>query len=444
MMCKLPLVLLSLLVLLFGCKKTQHFNKDKLDSLFDALNSHDQNMGSIAISDNGTVVYQKVIGYSQINGDMKTPANIKTKYRIGSITKMFTAVMVFQLIEEGKLTLNTALAKYYPQLPNASKITIREMLSHRSGLYNFTKDSLYIKYKGKPKTEKEMLDIFEKQKPEFEPDLNFDYSNTNFVLLGYIIEKITGKSYAEELKKRITAKIGLRDTYYGTDANPLKNEAYSYNYISKWCQMPETNLTIPGGAGAIVSTPTDLVKFIDALFADKLISHENLENMKTIKDYYGMAMFIFPFYDENGYGHYGGMDGFLSTLFYFPKDKLSIAYVSNGVRYATNDILTGSLSIYYNKPFIVPKFKSITLTSTDLNKYLGNYTSDQLPWKVVITKNGVTLMAQISDQGTYALDAQGSDNFGLNLLGVTLQFNTANHSFTVTQGGKTYTYFKVN
>jgi CubicO group peptidase (beta-lactamase class C family) len=401
-------------------------------------------MGSIAISDNGKIVYQKAIGYSQVNDAIKTPANIKTKYRIGSISKMFTAVMIFQLIEEGKLTLNTALAKYYPQLPNAGKITIAEMLSHRSGLYNFTNDSLYIKYMGKPMSQVEMTDIFAKQKPQFEPDTKAEYSNTNFVLLGYIIEKITGKSYSDELKERITSKIGLEDTYYGTKADTLKNEAYSYNYVSKWNQMPETDMSIPGGAGAIVSTPTDLVKFIDALFADKLISHANLENMKTMRDNFGMAMFIAPFFDKKGYGHNGGIDGFISQLIYFPDDKLSIAYTSNGVRYSTNDILIAALSIYYNKPFVVPEFKTITLSSADLDKYLGNYGSTQIPLKVAITKNSTTLFGQATGQSAFPLEAQGGDKFVFNSAGVVIQFDIARHSFTLSQGGKTYFFTKAD
>ncbi|MEO6631174.1 MAG: serine hydrolase domain-containing protein, partial [Mucilaginibacter sp.] len=336
---KLLLVLMPILVLVSGCGK-HSFNKPRLDSLLVTLNAHEQNMGSIAIADNGTIVYQKAFGYSRVNGTVKTPADVHTKYRVGSITKMFTAVMIFQLIEEGKLTLNTELAKYYPQLPNAGKITITEMLSHHSGLHNFTADSGYFKYMGKPESEAEMTAIFAKQKPDFEPGLKAAYSNTNFVLLGYIIEKITGKSYSEELKNRITAKIGLEDTYYGTKTDPLKDEAYSYNYISGWSQVPETDMSIPGGAGAIIASPTDLVNFIDALFTGKLVSNANLEYMKLMKDNFGMAMFIFPFDDKTGYGHSGGIDGFLSQLIYYPADKMSVAYVANGIRYPTNEIVT--------------------------------------------------------------------------------------------------------
>ncbi|MDB5285573.1 MAG: hypothetical protein JWR05_522 [Mucilaginibacter sp.] len=340
--------LLLLFLILQSCTHAQTFNKAKLDSFFVALNTHDENMGSIAIAANGVLVYQNAIGYSQVNEGLKTLATIKTKYRIGSISKMFTATMIFQLIDEDKLSFETPLASYFPQLPNAGKITIGEMLDHRSGLHNFTNDSLYTTYMAVPKSEAEMIAIFAKQKPDFEPDAKAQYSNTNFVLLGYIIEKLTGKTYAEELKKRVTSKIGLADTYYGTKANPAKNEAYSYNYSGQWTQIPETDMSIPGGAGAVVSTPTDLIKFINALFAGKLISRASLELMKTMKDNYGMAMFTIPFYDKKGFGHTGGIDGFSSLLIYLPEDKLAVAYISNGVRYSTNDVVLGALSIYFN------------------------------------------------------------------------------------------------
>ncbi len=434
--------LLFLLLILQNCTHAQTFNKARLDSFFVAMNAHDENMGSIAIASNGAVVYQNAIGYSQVNKGLKTPATTGTKYRVGSISKMFTAVMIFQLIEEGKFSLETPLATYFPQLPNAQKITIGEMLDHHSGLHNFTSDSLYTTYMTAPKSEAEMIAIFARQKPDFEPDAKAEYSNTNFVLLGYIIEKLTGKTYAEELKKRVTSKIGLTDTYYGTNANPAKNEAYSYNYTGQWTQMPETDMSIPGGAGAIVSTPTDLVKFINALFTEKLISQASLELMETMKDNFGMAMITTPFYDKKGFGHTGGIDGFSSLLAYFPEDKLAIAYTSNGVRYSTNDVIIGALSIYFNRPFVIPEFKTITLTTTDLDKYVGKYTSSQTPLKIAITKNNTELFAQGTGQAAFPLEAKGGDKFIY--AGITLQFEPTKQDFILTQAGVTRLFTKTD
>ncbi|MES2109119.1 MAG: serine hydrolase domain-containing protein [Bacteroidota bacterium] len=437
---KATLALLSLWVLVSNCHQTHHFDKPKLDSFFTAMSAHDQTMGSIAIAENGKIVYQKAIGYSQVDGKTKTPANLKTKYKVGSITKMFTAVMVFQLIEEGKLTLNTTLGKYYPQLSNAGKITIAEMLSHRSGLHNFTSDSLYMSYKDKPMSEADMVAIFAKQKPDFEPDTKAEYSNTNFVLLGQIVEKITGKSYREELKERITSKIGLEDTFYGTKSNTAENEAFSYYYLGEWSQLGETDMSIPGGAGALVSTPADLVKFIDALFTDKLISPANLEHMKTMRGNFGMAMFMMPFDDKTGYGHNGGLDAFVSELVYFPADKVAIAYTSNGQHYPFNNIVNGALSIYFNKPFTIPQFKTAPVIVTNLDKYLGRYISTKSPLKIAITKKKNTLFGQANGQMAYPLEAKGNDRFELGIAGLELQFDTVKHNFIYFQNGETYEF----
>ncbi len=420
----------------------QTLNKAKLDSFFVALNAHYRSMGSIAISANGTLVYQNAIGYAEYNDQAKIPASVNTKYRIGSISKMFTATMIFQLIQEGKLSLDTHLATWFPQLPNADKITVGEMLDHHSGLHNFTNDSLYTSYMGKPMTEAGMAAIFAQEKPDFEPGAKAEYSNANFVLLGYIIEKITGKAYADELKQRITSPIGLANTYYGGKTNVNNNEAYSYQFNGRWTQQPETDMSIPGGAGAIVSTPADLVKFIEALFAGKLISPSSLEQMKTMKDNFGMAMFIIPFYDKQGYGHNGGIDGFTSMLIWFPEDKLAIAYTSNGSQTSVNDVMIGALSIYFNRPFAIPEFKTIALASQDLDKYLGNYASTQMPLKIAVTKNNTTLMAQATGQGAFPLEAEAADKFVFNASGITMQFSPAQNSFTLTQGGKSYVFTK--
>jgi len=444
-MTKKLLLVLSIILALPRVSYSQVFNKAKLDSFFAALNTHDKMMGSIAMSANGVVFYQKAIGYSVVSAIVKTRATTKTRYRIGSISKMFTATMIFQLIEEGKLTLKTSLATYFPQLPNASKITIGEMLGHRSGIHNFTNDSLYAKYMGTSRSEPEMLAVFAKQKPDFEPDTKAEYSNTIFVLLGYIIEKITGEPYREQLKKRITSKIGLGDTYYGSKTNPIIDEAYSYSYSNgHWEQMPETNMSIPGGAGAIVSTPTDLVKFIEALFAGKLIRRADLEQMKTIKDNYGMAMLSIPFGDKKGYGHSGGIDGFSSLLAYFPEDKLAIASTSNGAQYLIYDVAIAALRAFYNKQFIIPDFKTIALTEADLDKYVGSYVSSQMPLMISITKNDTTLMAQATDQSAFPLQAKGDDTFVFTNAGITMQFNPAKHTFSLNQGGATYLFTKKN
>lgn len=422
----------------FGIVFTQNLNKPKLDSLFTLLSQKNKAMGTITISRNGAIVYQKSIGYRNV--DKKQEANADTKYRIGSISKMFTTVLVFQLIEEGKLKLETTLDKYFPQIPNASQITIGNMLNHRSGIHSFTDDAEYRTYMTSPKTSDELVAIIAKSPAEFKPDEKAAYSNSNFVLLGYIVERIEGKPYKEVLKERITSRINLQNTYLGGKTSLENGECYSYNFANNWIKQPETDMSIPGGAGAIVSTPHDLIIFIEALFAGKLISKGNLELMKTVTDGYGMGMFQIPFGNKKAYGHNGGIDGFVSSLGYFPEEGLAVAYCSNGNVYNFNQIMIGVLSIYFNQDYKLPNFNTITLKPEDLDKYTGEYSSNDIPIKLTITKKNAVLYGQGSGQPSFPLEATEPDKFKFDQAGIVMEFNPSQNEMTLKQGGKTFLF----
>lgn len=433
-----------LIGLSFGTIFSQSFNKPKLDSLMDVLAEKNRAMGSLTISKNGVVVYSRAIGYSYISGNEKLPATNQTKYRIGSISKMFTATMVFQLIEDGKLSLTTTIDKYFPQLPNANKITISNLLNHRSGLHNFTDDPDYLTWMTQPKTQDEMLAIISKGGIDFQPNEKFSYSNSNYVVLGYIIEKVSKQSYPKYLSNRITSKIGLSNTYVGAKIDTKKNEGFSYRFSNSWEQAPETDMSIPGGAGAIVSTPTDLAKFIESLFSLKLVSNTSLSQMKTLTDGFGMGMFQIPFYEKRAYGHNGGIDGFASNLAYFPEDSLALAYCTNGQVYPLNNILIGVLSIYFNKQYSIPTFNTppVFLKTEDLDKYLGVYSSTQIPLKITITKDKTTLISQATGQSSFPLEATGKDKFEFDPAGIKVEFNPDKNEMTLKQGGEIVVFTK--
>jgi len=431
-----------LLGLSFGTVHAQNFDKAKMDQLFDVLAQKEKAMGSLTLSKNGNVIYSRAIGYSSITDAGKQPSTTVTKYRIGSITKMFTTTMIFQLVEEGKLKLITTLDTYFQKLPNANKITIGNLLNHRSGLHNFTNDAEYSGYMTQPKTQDEMLAIFAKSKLDFQPNEKAEYSNTNFVILGFIIEKITKQSYSINLKQRITSKTGLSNTYYGGKTNANNNECFSYQFAGYWKQMPETDMSIPGGAGAIVSNPTDLTKFIEALFSLKLVKQSSLDQMKKITDGFGMGMFQIPFYDHKAWGHNGGIDGFGSNLAYFPDDGLAIAYCTNGQVFPMNDILIGVLSIYFNKDYSIPTFTTVSVKTEELDKYLGVYSSTQLPLKITITKDNTSLIAQATGQSSFPLEATGKDKFKFDQAGVVMEFNTDKNEMTLKQNGGVFLFTK--
>jgi len=437
---KIKILITTLFIgLSFGTVFSQSLNKPKLDSLMDILAEKKQAMGSLTISKNGVVVYSRAIGHSYISGNEKLPATNQTKYRIGSITKLFTATMIFQLIEDGKLSLATTVDKYFPQLPNANKITISNLLNHRSGLHNFTDNAEYKTWETQPKTRDEMLAIISKDGVDFQPNEKFSYSNSGYVVLGYIIEKVSKQSYSKYLSNRISSKIGLSNTYVGTKTDTKKNESFSYRFSTSWEQGPETDISIPGGSGAIVSTPADLTKYIESLFSLKLVSKSSLEQMKTMTEGYGMGMFQIPFYEKLGYGHNGGIDGFGSNLAYFPDDSLAVAYCTNGQVYPMNSILTAVLSIYFDRPYSIPKFN---LKTEDLDKYLGVYSSAQIPPKITITKNAITLFAQVTGGPLFPLDPTEKDKFKCDPMGVTIEFNPDKTELTIKEGENRFLFTK--
>jgi CubicO group peptidase (beta-lactamase class C family) len=434
--------LLLLLCSLSFSSSAQTVNKAKLDSLFTALATNDKAMGSLTLSQNGVVVYSRAIGYEAIGATAKTPATTATRYRVGSVSKVFTATMAFQLIDEGKLTLTTPLATYFPELPNAKRITIGNLLNQRSGLHNFTADATYQTYLTQPQTQAEMVKLIGQSKPDFEPNARFGYSNSNYVLLGYIIEKITKHTYNQALQQRIAAKANLKDTYYGGKIDAKRHESASYRFAGYWQPSTETDMSIPGGAGAVVSTPADLARFIEALFAGKLVSEKSLSQMKTMTDGYGYGLMQFPLGSKRAYGHNGGIDEFSSSLAYFPDDKLAVAFCSNGLAYPMNDILLGALSIYFGAPYRIPDFKAaaIKLSAAELTQYAGTYASLKMPLKITVTANGSALQAQATGQPAFQLTPAGKDAFTFDQAGVRMEFAPARQELLLKQGGGTFLF----
>ena len=413
-----------------------NFDTVKLDEYFNALEENNKFMGSVAISKNGEVIYSNAIGFADI--DQKLEASEKTKYRIGSITKTFTTVLVLKASEEEKLDLNQTIDKWFPRIKNSNRITVRALLNHRSGIHNFTNDPDYLTWNTQPKAEKEMVEIIEKGGSDFQPDSKAEYSNSNFVLLTYILEKVFNESYSDLLQEYIVKPIGLTNTYIFGKIITGDKECKSYKFVGSWKEEIETDFTVPLGAGAITSTPTDLTKFADALFGGKLLTNESLEIMKTIKDGYGIGLFQIPFGKSIGYGHThtGRIDGFSSVYFHFPDDKISYALTSNGTNMNNNDISIAVLSAVYDKPYEIPVFTTFNLTSEDLDKYLGVYSSSQIPLKIIITKDGNTLIAQGTRQPEFPLEATDKDKFKFDQAGEKFEFNQTEKTMILFQGGR--------
>lgn len=438
---KKTLLTTALLVALshFGWAQTS-INKAKLDSYFQNLETHNKFMGSVAVSQNGQIIYSKSIGFADVEKNQK--ANENTKYRIGSITKTFTTVLVLKAVEDKKLSLDQTIEKFFPTIPNANKITIKQLLGHRSGIHNFTNDQEYLTWYTQAKTEKEMVEHITKIGSDFEPDSKADYSNSNYVLLTYILEKTYSQSYADLLDKHIIKPLGLKNTKFGGKINTTNNESKSYSYAGSWKEEPETDMSIPLGAGGIISTPTDLTQFSDALFGGKLLKAESLELMKTVVDNYGLGLFKIPFYDKTGFGHTGGIDNFTSMFSYFPDGNISYALTSNGTNYSNNNISIAVLSAVYGKDYEIPEFSSYEVTAEELEPYLGVYSSVTIPIKITITQDGNTLFAQATGQSAFPLEATAKDQFKFDLASIVIEFKPSEKKLILKQSGMELTFLK--
>jgi D-alanyl-D-alanine carboxypeptidase len=404
-----------------------------LDELFARLLEKNKGMGSLILAKDGTVIYSRSFGYRQITENDKEPLTADTKYRIGSITKMYTAVMIFQLIEEGKLKLTDTLDKFFPQIPNASRITIAQLLSHRSGVPDLqVDDGWYLQ----PKTEDEIVAAVATGQPQFEPDTKTAYSNTGYNLLGYIIEKVDGKSYSVALKERITSKLGLKDTYVGIgQADPTKDEAIAYKYIGGWIEGNEPDLSIPGGGGSIISTPRDMTIFIKALFDLKLVSQESLNQMTTQRDGEGMGITAFTFAGRTLYGETGGSGSSGAWLNYFPEEKLALAYTTNMKMYPVSDIVSGVFDIYWNRPFQIPTFDAFVVSPEVLERYVGVYSIPGTPAKMTVIRDGSTLYLKAGDEQSSGvpLEATAENKFTIGP-GTAFEFDVEKGLLIITRG----------
>jgi D-alanyl-D-alanine carboxypeptidase len=436
-------VLLTLSLVTAGYAQTgppeQTLDNAKLDRFFDRLAEKNKAMGSLVIAKDGNVLYSRAIGFSRVSGTEKKPLTTATRFRMGSITKMFTAVMILQLVEEKKLRLTDTLDKFFPQIPGAKKITIVQMLSHRSGIPNVRRDqNTQGNVNTTPITKDEMLALIARATPDFEPDSKQSYSNSGYFLLGLIIEKLTGKPYEEALKKRITSKIGLKDTYTATGSIDVsKNEALTYmNLGGDWKQVPETHPSILFGGGAIISTPTDLARFASALFDGKIVSNESLAAMKAIRDGDGFGMMEpFKFAGKTFYGHTGGADNYGAWLAYLPEEKLAVAYTTNAKVYPVVNIVQGVVDIYYNKPFTIPALESVAVSPEVLDRYVGVYSSPETPMKWTITRDGGTLFFQPPGaQSAVPLEATAENKFQIEGAAV-FEFDVAKNQMIIKRRG---------
>jgi D-alanyl-D-alanine carboxypeptidase len=320
----------------------------KLDAYFDALGNSQRVSAAIAISEKGVIRYERVIGFATIENGTPQPADTGTRYRMGPVSALFTTVLVMQLAEKASITLDTPLAEFYPDLPNALLITYRDLLAQRSGLADYTKAPGFQDLRSAPRTRAELLRVIIAGGAAFAPRARVEYSATNYLLLGYVLEKVYERPYDELIRRQIADKLGLARTYQAGAGRSSSLEATGYlREAQGWIAQPQSDPSVAGSASGIYSNATDLVRFIDGLFAGKLVSAQSLDSMSNQDGGASLGLLPREFAGQAGYGQTGNADGFAAAVYHFPARGLSIACTSNALDLRMDDILTEVLSTIF-------------------------------------------------------------------------------------------------
>lgn len=289
----------------------------------------------LAVKD-GKIILRK--GYGMANMELGIPIKPGMVFAIGSITKQFTAVAIMKLAEEGKLSITDDIKKYLPDYPShGHKITIHHLLNHTSGIKSYTDIQEMISLMRKDIKVEELIDFFKNQPMDFAPGERFVYSNSGYVLLGAIIEKVSGKSYEAYIDENIFKLLGMNNSYYGSNTRIIphrvsgyekgKNEITNASYLS---------MTIPYAGGSLLSTVDDLHRWCQALEAGKVLSQKSLEQMYTPTKLnnekthnYGYGWVLGTLFGEKTIEHDGGINGFYSYALWVPEKKVFVTALTN-------------------------------------------------------------------------------------------------------------------
>lgn len=330
------LLILSLAICtLLNHAYAQHLEA-KVDSLIQTEFNDPNGPGCVfMVAQRGKIIYQKALGKAnlELNADLQTD-NV---FELGSMTKQFTAVAVLMLEEHGKLSVKDPVSKYIPDYPSGGKITIHHLLTHTSGIKDFTKMKALSDIAQKDMTPKMMVDFFKNEPVDFAPGEKFEYNNSGYILLGYIIELVSGETYEDFVNKHIFKKVGMDQSYYASDRNVIHKRAYgyhkkSYGYVNKTV----ISFSVPFSSGSLMSTLGDMLKWQDALNRNLLLNAT--ETRKAFSKYklndgkeftYGYGWHIKEINGTPSREHGGSIFGFKTMGIYIPKEDIYVIGLSN-------------------------------------------------------------------------------------------------------------------
>jgi CubicO group peptidase (beta-lactamase class C family) len=357
-----------------------------------------QFMGSVLVARGSDVLLSK--GYGSANLELDVPNTPKTKFRLGSITKQFTAASILLLEERGKLKVGDPVKKYLPDAPAAwDKITIFNLLTHTSGIPSFTDFPDYAPTEPFPTTPEKLVARFRDKPLEFEPGARFNYSNSGYVLLGYLIEKVSGGTYERFAQENIFAPLGMNDSGYDSNSAIIMRRAAGYSPSSKGLiNAGYIDMSIPHAAGGLYSTTEDMSKWEQALFGGRILSAASLQKMtQPFKDDYAFGLHVETVNGRKEIAHGGSIEGFDTFMAYYPDSKITVVVLAN-LNGPADDIGSQLSALAHGDAITLnSERKEITLSRQVLAQYVGSYAL-QPGLDIVVTVEGSQLITQGTGQ----------------------------------------------
>ncbi|HEX5257550.1 MAG TPA: serine hydrolase [Sphingomicrobium sp.] len=371
-------------------------------------------MGSVLVSEGDKRLLDK--GYGSADLEWNRPNDPNVRFHIGSLTKQFTAALILQLQDEGKLRVDNPVSRYLPDAPkNWDKITLADLMGHRSGIPNFIGDPAFHAWSMSAHTAEEELALFRDTPLEFAPGTRFSYSNSNFTVLGIILEKITGKSYGELLRERILAPLGMNDSGLDSDDLVLPRRAQGYVPANGgFARLRPESMTVAWAVGGMYSTTADLLRWEHGLFGGKVISASALKAMITPGlGGYGLGVFVHSEQGLTFVDHGGSIEGFNAHLTYIPERKIGIVVLGNVDAFVPDTIAAQLANVMLGKPVTLPlKRQSAAIAKQELARFVGVYEVPAIGpgFTLTVSMAGDSLSAQLTGREPTTLEYQGVKN----------------------------------
>jgi len=331
--------------------------------------------GSVLVAQNGQPIISK--GYGMANYELDAPNTPQTVFRLGSITKSFTATAIMQLQERGKLSAGDSICKFLSDCPQMwQAITIKNLLTHTSGIADYTNFPDYTKTMSLAATHNELVGRFKNKPLEFAPGEKSNYSSSGYYLLGLIIESASGKAYEEFLRENIFVPLEMRNTGCDSNRRVIKNRANGYTMQGgSLVNASYVEMSVPYAAGAMYSTVEDLLRFDQALYTEKILSRKSLDEMFTVfKDKYGYGWETYLELNRRKIEKGGVINGFTANLSRFPDERVTIILLGNNQSAHVRQPALDLTAIVFGAPYKIPQERKVVAVDRKIfEKYVGQY-----------------------------------------------------------------------